>query len=58
MRIIRAGLPITIVFAGTSLVTTEPAPTIAFFPITIPGKIIAPDPMLQFFSRSVLIGDI
>src|SRR5271168_3067047 len=40
-----AGLPATIVLAGTSRVTTLPAPTIAFSPITILERIVDPDPM-------------
>lgn len=41
----RAGFPATIAFAGTSLVTTLPAPTIAFSPILTLLRIVAPDPM-------------
>src|SRR4029077_8431683 len=41
----RAGLPITTTPSGTSLVTTLPAPTIAFFPITRLERIVAPDPI-------------
>src|SRR5262249_17683526 len=40
-----AGLPATIAFAGTSLVTTLPAPTIAFSPIVTLHKIVAPEPI-------------
>ena len=42
---ILAGTPPTIVFAGTSLVTTAPAATIEFSPMVTPGKIVAPAPM-------------
>ena len=35
---IRAGLPATIVFGGTSFVTTLPAPTMAFSPTVMPPK--------------------
>src|SRR5438093_12354964 len=34
----RAGTPATIAPGGTSRVTTEPAPTIAFLPIVTPGR--------------------
>ena len=44
-----AGLPTTIVFAGTSFVTTAAAPTIAFSPIVTPGKIVTPAPIQAFF---------
>ena len=40
-----AGLPATIVFAGTSRVTTLPAPTIAFSPIVKFARIVAPEPI-------------
>src|ERR1019366_6503642 len=39
-----AGFPATIAFAGTSFVTTQPAPTIAFSPMTILERIVAPEP--------------
>src|SRR5262249_44266006 len=42
---IRAGFPATIVSAGTSLVTTLPAPTIAFSPTVIPHNNVALEPM-------------
>ena len=45
MRNIRAGFPATTEFAGTSFVTTLPAPTIAFSPIVILARIVAPDPI-------------
>ena len=35
------GVPTTSAYAGTSFVTTEPAPTIAQRPIFMPGKIVA-----------------
>src|SRR5262249_40392396 len=44
-RRILAGLPATTVFAGTSRVTTLPAPTIAFSPTTTPHKIVELVPM-------------
>src|SRR5205814_2335709 len=44
-RITRAGLPATIVRAGTSFVTTAPAPIIAPSPIVTPGRITAPLPI-------------
>src|SRR5271154_1088273 len=40
-----AGLPATIVLAGTSRVTTLPAPTIAFSPIVKLASIVAPEPI-------------
>jgi len=40
-----AGTPATIVFPGTSFVTTDPAPTIAFSPIVIPQSIVEEDPI-------------
>src|SRR5580700_9172346 len=48
-----AGLPATIVFGGTSRVTTLPAPTIAFSPITTLERIVAPDPIEAPFFTSV-----
>ena len=41
----RAGFPATIALAGTSLVTTLPAPTIAFSPIITLDEIVPPDPI-------------
>ncbi len=46
---ILAGLPATIQFEGTSLVTTAPAATITSFPILTPGRIIALVPIKQLF---------
>src|SRR5215467_10739462 len=40
-----AGLPATIVFGGTSCVTTLPAPTIAFSPMTTLERIVDPEPI-------------
>src|SRR4030065_1555152 len=40
-----AGLPATIVQLGTSLVTTAPAPTIAYSPIVTPARMVALEPM-------------
>ena len=40
----RAGLPATIAPAGTSFVTTEPAPTNALAPIVTPGSSTLPPP--------------
>src|ERR687887_582967 len=45
IRRTRAGFPATIVFGATFLVTTEPAPTIAFSPITTFDRIVAPEPI-------------
>src|ERR1700731_684863 len=52
-RKIFAGLPATIVLGGTSRVTTLPAPTIAFSPITTLDRIVAPDPIEAPFFTSV-----
>jgi hypothetical protein len=49
---ILAGLPATVVLGGTSLVTTLPAPIIAYSPIVIPPKRVAPEPMAApFFTK-------
>src|SRR5579872_5090131 len=40
-----AGLPATIAFGGTLLVTVLPAPTIALSPMVRFGRIVAPDPI-------------
>ena len=37
----RAGFPATIVLAGTSLVTTDPAPINAFSPMVMPQSMVA-----------------
>src|SRR5580658_6122135 len=42
---VRAGFPATTAYAGTFLVTTLPAPTIACSPTTTLQRIVAPDPM-------------
>src|SRR5262249_10497973 len=44
-RSTRAGLPATMVRAGTSRATTLPAPTIACSPITTFDRIVAPEPI-------------
>ena len=44
-RIMRPGLPTTIVLGETSFVTTLPAPTIAFSPMVTLARIVAPDPI-------------
>jgi hypothetical protein len=41
----RAGIPVTVVFAGTSFVTTAPAPMTASAPMEIPGRMVARAPM-------------
>ena len=41
----RAGLPTAVTAAGTSRVTTLPAPISALSPILTPGRIIAPPPI-------------
>src|SRR5690606_29557274 len=43
-RRMRAGLPTTTAYAGTSRVTTAPAPTCAPLPMVTPGRTIAPTP--------------
>src|SRR5262249_46161185 len=45
LRSALAGFPATMVFAGTSLVTTLPAPTIAFSPTVTFARIVAPEPI-------------
>jgi hypothetical protein len=40
-----AGFPATMLFGGTSLVTTLPAPTIAFSPMLMFERIVAPEPI-------------
>lgn len=40
-----AGTPPTTVLAGTSLLTTAPAATMAFSPTVTPGKMVAPAPI-------------
>src|ERR1700722_2793792 len=48
-----AGFPATMAFAGTSLVTTLPAPTIAFSPIVTFASIVEPDPIEAPFLTTV-----
>ena len=56
-----AGTPPTIVFGGTSAVTTAPAATTEFSPMVTPGNIVAAAPIhaLRFttmgFKRSVFL---
>ncbi len=45
LLIILAGFPATITPGSTSLVTTEPAPTMAFSPMVIPANIVAFEPI-------------
>ena len=49
-----AGFPATIVLAGTSFVTTLPAPTIAFSPMTTFARIVAPEPIEAPFFTTVV----
>jgi hypothetical protein len=49
----RAGLPITMAFGGTSAVTTDPAATMALRPTRTPGRIVALAPMLA--PRSITV---
>src|SRR5213592_689856 len=49
----RAGYPATIALAGTSRVTTLPAPIRAFSPMVILARIVAPDPIEAPFLTSV-----
>src|SRR5690606_730993 len=51
--IIRAGEPATIAKAGTSLVTTLPAATMAPEPMRTPSRMIAPAPIQQSFSTTI-----
>src|SRR5215469_4366772 len=47
-----AGFPATMLFAGTSLVTTLPAPTMAFSPTVTLAKIVEPEPIEEpFFTK-------
>src|SRR5580765_2926530 len=55
-RSTRAGLPATIVAGGTLRVTTLPAPTIAFSPISMPHRIVAPEPIVA--PRRTIVGTI
>src|SRR5262249_59172928 len=48
-----AGLPATIVLGGTFLVTTLPAPTMAFSPIVTFDRMVAPDPTEAPFLTTV-----
>ena len=48
-----AGLPATMAPAGTSRVTTLPAPTMAFSPMTTFERIVAPDPIDAPFLTTV-----
>src|SRR5207244_11820304 len=41
----RAGFPATMALSGTSRVTTLPAPTMAFCPMTTFERLVAPDPI-------------
>ncbi len=45
--ILCAGLPATMVYGGTSFVTTAPAPTTLPLPIVMPLRMIAPAPIQQ-----------
>ena len=47
-----AGTPPTMALSGTSLVTTEPAPTIAFSPMVTPDRIVAFEPTQTFFFQN------
>ena len=49
-----AGFPATIAFAGTSFVTTLPAPTMAFSPIVTFASMVEPDPIEAPFFTIVL----
>ena len=49
-----AGLPTTTAFAGTFLVTTAPAPTIARLPMVRPGRMVALAPMDAPWRTTVL----
>ena len=45
VRITFAGTPLTMVFSGTSLVTTAPAATMAPSPMVTPGRMVALEPI-------------
>src|ERR671922_1337484 len=51
--IIRAGFPTTTARAGTSLVTTAPAPIIAHSPMVMPQRMVALAPMEAPFRTTV-----
>lgn len=51
---IRAGLPATTWKAGTSFITTLPAPTVTPRPIVTPGRTVTPPPNQQ--SSPIVIG--
>lgn len=53
MRIILAGTPATMAFAGTSSVTTAPAPTIAPSPIVTPGTTVTAAPSHTLFPVTI-----
>ena len=55
-RITLAGTPATIVCAGTSLVTTAPAPTIAPSPTVTPGRTVTEAPSHTFRPSSTGAG--
>src|ERR1700733_5659947 len=48
-----AGFPTTMALAGTSLVTTLPAPTMAFSPMVTLARIVAPEPIDAPFLTNV-----
>src|SRR6267143_108735 len=52
-RKILAGFPATTLFGGTSFVTTLPALTIAFSPIQVFERIVAPEPIDAPFLTTV-----
>lgn len=51
-----AGTPPTIAYAGTSLVTTDPAPMIALSPIVTPERSVAFAPTHTFFPNTIGLG--
>src|SRR3989344_2677025 len=53
---ILAGFPATMALSGTSFVTTEPAPTIEFFPIVMPPNMVALAPIEAPFLTIVFSG--
>src|SRR5437588_5392506 len=48
-----AGFPVTMALSGTSCVTTAPAPTMAFSPMTTLERMVAADPMEAPFLTKV-----
>lgn len=52
----RAGTPPTIVFSGTSFVTTAPAPTTALSPMVTPCRMVELEPTQTFLPNTMGAG--